>query len=104
MSRYLPEDTAFRQHLATETSERLMRAQLSKPLVIRTKLRPPVRRGGLVPRPDLVARLCDIRRPRLATIQAAAGFGKTSLLSQCYERIRAGQSAAWLSLDASDNN
>jgi len=104
MSRYLLEDMAFRQHQATETSERLMRAQLSKPLVIRTKLRPPVRRGGLVPRPDLVARLCDIRRPRLATIQAAAGFGKTSLLSQCYERIRAGQSAAWLSLDASDNN
>jgi LuxR family maltose regulon positive regulatory protein len=87
-----------------------MRTQLSKPMVIRTKLRPPLRRGGLVPRPDLVARLCDTRRYRLATIQAAAGFGKTSLLSQCYERIRAEQvpgmcrTAAWLSLDASDNN
>ena len=81
-----------------------MRTQLSKPIVIRTKLRPPARRGGLVPRPELVARLCDTRRYRLATIQAAAGFGKTSLLSQCYERIRGEQPAAWLSLDASDND
>ena len=81
-----------------------MRTQLSKPMVIRTKLRPPARRGGLVPRPELVARLCDTRKHRLATIQAAAGFGKTSLLSQCYERIRGEQPAAWLSLDASDND
>ncbi len=81
-----------------------MRTQLSKPIVIRTKLRPPVRRGGLVPRPELVSRLCDTRRYRLATVQAAAGFGKTSLLSQCFERIRGQQPAAWLSLDASDND
>jgi LuxR family transcriptional regulator, maltose regulon positive regulatory protein len=81
-----------------------MRAQSSKPAVLRTKLRPPLRRGGLVPRPELVARLCDTRRYRLAVIQAAAGFGKTSLLSQCYERIRQEEPAAWLSLDASDND
>lgn len=81
-----------------------MRTSLSKPIVIRTKLRPPVRRGGLLPRPDLVARLCDTRRYRLATVQAAAGFGKTSLLSQCYERLRSEQPAAWLSLDGSDND
>jgi LuxR family maltose regulon positive regulatory protein len=101
----LLEHLAFRQHLATEERGRLMPTQLSKTTVIRTKLRPPLRRGGLVPRPDLVARLCDNRRCRLATIQAAAGFGKTSLLSQCYERIRGEQRpAAWLSLDPSDNN
>ncbi len=82
----------------------LMRTQQTKPIVIRTKLRPPARRGGLVPRPQLVSRLCDTRSYRLATIQAAAGFGKTSLLSQCYERIRGEQPAAWLSLDASDND
>jgi ATP/maltotriose-dependent transcriptional regulator MalT len=81
-----------------------MRTQLAKPMVIRTKLRPPVRRGGLVARPELVARLCDSRRYRLATIQAAAGFGKTSILCQCFERIRCEQPAAWLSLDASDND
>jgi LuxR family transcriptional regulator, maltose regulon positive regulatory protein len=100
----LLEGLAFRQHPATEERGRRMRSQLSKPMVIRTKLRPPARRGGLVPRPELVARLCDTRRYRLATIQAAAGFGKTSLLSQCYERIRGAQPAAWLSLDASDND
>jgi ATP/maltotriose-dependent transcriptional regulator MalT len=81
-----------------------MRTQLSKSVVIRTKLRPPVRRGGLVARPELLALLCDTRRHRLAAIQAAAGFGKTSILYQCYERIRCGQPAAWLSLDASDND
>jgi LuxR family transcriptional regulator, maltose regulon positive regulatory protein len=100
----LLEHVTFRQHLVTEERGRLMRTQLSKPMVIRTKLRPPVRRGGLVPRPDLVARLCDTRRFRLATVQAAAGFGKTSLLSQCYERLRGEQPVAWLSLDASDND
>ena len=81
-----------------------MRAQQSKPIVIRTKLRPPVRRGGLVPRPQLVAQLCEARRCRLGTIQAGAGFGKTSLLSQCYQRLRLSQRGAWLSLDASDND
>jgi LuxR family transcriptional regulator, maltose regulon positive regulatory protein len=81
-----------------------MRTQPSKPVVIRTKLRPPLRRGGLVPRPELVARLCEGRRYRLAAIQAAAGFGKTSILSQCYERIRQDEPAAWLSLDPSDND
>jgi len=81
-----------------------MSAQPPKPVVIRTKLRPPARRGGLVPRPELVARLCEARRGRLATIQAPAGFGKTSLLSQCHERLRATQPVAWLSLDPSDND
>jgi LuxR family transcriptional regulator, maltose regulon positive regulatory protein len=57
-----------------------------------------------VPRPGLVGRLCDTRGYRLAAIQAAAGFGKSSLLTQCYERIRGEQPAAWLSLDASDND
>ena len=81
-----------------------MRTQPVKPIVILTKLRPPARRGGLVPRAELVGRLCDTRGYRLAAIQAGAGFGKTSLLSQCYERIRGEQPAAWLSLDASDND
>src|SRR5262249_50684561 len=100
----LLERLPFRQHLVTEERGRLMRTQLSKPLVIRTKLRPPLRRGGLVPRPDLVARVCETRRYRLAILQAAAGFGKTSLLSQCYERFRSEQATAWLSLDPADND
>ncbi|HTY48886.1 MAG TPA: LuxR C-terminal-related transcriptional regulator [Steroidobacteraceae bacterium] len=71
--------------------------------MLRTKLRPPVRRGGLVPRPELVTPMCGTHR-RLATIQAAAGFGKTTLLAQCYEQARAVRPAAWLSLDAADND
>lgn len=101
---HLPQHPAFRQHLVTEERGRLMRTQLSKPMVIRTKLRPPVRRGGLVPRPDLVSRVCATGRVRLTTLQAGAGFGKTSLLSQCFDRLRGGGPAAWLSLDAADND
>jgi LuxR family transcriptional regulator, maltose regulon positive regulatory protein len=71
----------------------------------RTKLRPPSRRGRLVERPALLQRLGTQPRPRLALIQAPAGFGKSSLLSQHYHCLRACDAAAvWLSIDAGDNN
>lgn len=77
----------------------------SRPLSInKTKLRPPSRKGPLVERPALVGRLQGRARPRLALIQAPAGFGKTSLLSQCFHAARADAKAAWLSLDATDND
>ena len=71
----------------------------------RTKLRPPSRKGSLVERPALVQRLCGQPRPRLSLIQAPAGFGKTSLLTQFHNAAHAsGMAAAWLSIDASDND
>ena len=67
-------------------------------------LGPPIRKGGLVPRPALLARI-SAEAPRLAVIQAAAGFGKTSLLSQLHESLRgASPASAWLGLDASHND
>ncbi|MEP7243674.1 MAG: LuxR C-terminal-related transcriptional regulator [Gammaproteobacteria bacterium] len=72
--------------------------------ISRTKLRPPTRQGGLVPRPALIERMCGQPRPRLALIQAAAGFGKTSLLSDIYRHLRERNAAAWLSLDPADND
>ena len=71
----------------------------------RTKLRPPSRKGHLIDRPRLLERLGGVQRCRLTVIQAPAGFGKTSLLAQLYERLRAdGVRVTWLSLDASDND
>jgi LuxR family maltose regulon positive regulatory protein len=70
---------------------------------------PPLRRD-FVPRPRLLQRLDEALHCRLALVSAPAGFGKTSLLSEwLMGRDRwtvAGDglpSAAWLSLDAEDN-
>jgi len=71
----------------------------------RTKLRPPSRKGPLVERPALLERLRAQPRPRLFLIQAPAGFGKSSLLSQFHHAMRAcGKAVAWLSIDTADND
>jgi LuxR family transcriptional regulator, maltose regulon positive regulatory protein len=69
-----------------------------------TKLRPPSRKRGLIERPALMQRLQGQTLPRLALIQAPAGFGKTSLLSQLFHATRENDRAAWLSLDCIDND
>ena len=76
--------------------------------LLRTKLYvPPVRRR-LVSRPRLVERVnAGLTRQgglphRLTLISAPAGFGKTTLLSEC--AASCGQSVSWLSLDERDNN
>ena len=63
-----------------------------------TKLRPPRPRRPLVQRPRLTG-LLDAP-PRLVLVAAPAGFGKTTLLAQWL----AGRRAAWLALDAADND
>ena len=68
----------------------------------RTKLRPPSRKGRLVDRRALLERLCAEPRPRLTLLQAPAGFGKSSLLTQFYHAAHA--PVAWLSIDSSDND
>lgn len=79
-------------------------AGLGRSSVNRTKLRPPSCKGPLVERPHLLRRLQARARPRLALIEAPAGFGKTSLLSQYFHAVRVDDRAAWLSLDATDND
>ena len=74
-------------------------------VLLATKLHPPSARG-LVPRPALVARL----RPteyRLTLLDAPAGWGKTSLVTQWAQQQAAQQSAvrvAWLGLDSGDDD
>jgi len=69
--------------------------------LIRTKLRLPFIRPGLVARPGLQARIVEGVHFPLTLVIAPAGFGKTTLvvasLADCLKQI------SWLSLDRGDN-
>src|SRR5512133_2674511 len=69
--------------------------------LIRTKLRLPFTRPGLVDRPRLQARLAQGLRGPLTLVTAPAGFGKTTLVASCVAGC--GMPVAWLSLDKDDN-
>jgi len=75
--------------------------------LLRTKLYIPPVRPELVPRPRLVERLQAGFDRRLTLISAPAGFGKTTLLSQCiahWDRLEPKVRVAWLSADQGDND
>ena len=72
--------------------------------LLETKLYAPRWRRGLVPRPRLGERLARGAESKLTLVSAPAGFGKTTLLAEWLAAAPAdAPSAAWLSLDASDN-
>lgn len=67
-----------------------------------TKLFIPPGKPGVVPRPRLIEQLNDSLHRRLTLISAPAGFGKTTLAGEW--TAGCGRPAAWLSLDAGDND
>jgi LuxR family maltose regulon positive regulatory protein len=69
--------------------------------LIRTKLRLPLTRQGLVLRPRLQKRITQGLRGPLTLVTAPAGFGKTTLAAACIADC--GMPAGWLSLDKDDN-
>ena len=69
-----------------------------------TKLSIPPLRGQLVTRGKLLDILQKCLDYSLTLISAPAGFGKTTLLSQCARQDHADFSIAWLSLDKSDDD
>jgi LuxR family maltose regulon positive regulatory protein len=72
--------------------------------LLSTKLYFPPARTNLVRRPRLVERLqAGIQSP-LTLISAPAGYGKTMLLSEWHAGPGARTPAAWLALDAADND
>jgi LuxR family transcriptional regulator, maltose regulon positive regulatory protein len=74
------------------------------PVLLRTKLRPPPVRAGLIPRARLDKLLEAGARGRLCLIDAPAGSGKTTLLAQwCLDGQASGR-VAWVSLDESDDD
>jgi LuxR family maltose regulon positive regulatory protein len=70
--------------------------------LLQTKLHIPPVRPELVSRLRLIERLEAGLDRRLTLVSAPAGFGKTTLLSECAARCRS--SVAWLSLDERDNS
>ncbi len=70
-----------------------------------TKLVPPQKRTALIDRPSLHARFSRIRDNRLLLVCAPAGYGKTTVLIQAHEHLRAqGRHVAWISLDEDDKD
>jgi LuxR family maltose regulon positive regulatory protein len=84
---------------------------MSTPLLT-TKLFIPPTRPELVPRPRLIEQLNDGLHRKLTLISAAAGFGKTTLVTDWLDNVRldvknetqAKNKIAWLSLDEGDND
>ena len=72
------------------------------PPLLRTKLYTPPTWPEQVSRPRLVECLNEGLYRRLTLISAPAGFGKTTLLSECASRC--GRPVAWVSLDKGDND
>ncbi len=70
--------------------------------ILATKLYIPPPRPHVVLRPRLAERLNEGLQRKLTLISASAGFGKTTLVSEWLAGCR--QPAAWLSLDAGDND
>ena len=69
-------------------------------VLVATKFHIP--RAGFVPRPPLLARLAAEVGRGVTVVCTPAGFGKTTLLGDWARRSR--RRAAWLSLDAGDND
>ena len=77
-------------------------AASERDVLLATKLHLPGPRPELVPRPRLTARLDEGLARGLVLVCAPAGYGKTVLLADWARHGR--QPAAWLSLDAGDND
>ena len=73
--------------------------------LLETKLYVPRWRTGLVPRGRLIERLDQGIERKLILVSAPAGCGKTTVLAEWVAATPASeQSAAWVSLDQSDND
>lgn len=93
-----------RQGTTDSTAGTLGEVAWSLPLVT-TKLGPPRFPTPPVARQRLLERLKSVVDYKLAVVKAAAGFGKTALLTHWYMlESQAGTMVAWLSLDEGDNH
>jgi LuxR family transcriptional regulator, maltose regulon positive regulatory protein len=70
--------------------------------LVRTKLDPPLELTDLIARARLVSKL-DESRTRVTLLQAPAGYGKTTLMSQWFRALRAArEGVAWISMDGAE--
>ena len=75
-----------------------------RPMLIATKLRPPVIRDQVIPRERLLERLRAGSGLTLSLVVCPAGFGKTTMLAAWHRAETARRPVAWLTLDEGDND
>lgn len=69
------------------------------------KVKPPILSPGLVSRDVLCELIVKASSATLVSVCAPAGFGKTTVMAQAHARLsEQGVDAAWLTLDAADND
>ena len=71
--------------------------------LLESKLAPPRLRDGTIPRVELVSRLRPRPPANVSLVVAPAGYGKTTLLTQLFNRLDR-QPLAWLSVDERDDD
>src|SRR5918994_3733868 len=76
----------------------------SGPVLLRTKVCPPLVRPGFISRPRLDELVDRGVTARLCVINAPAGSGKTTLLARWCNSERERRTVAWLSLEEIDND
>jgi LuxR family maltose regulon positive regulatory protein len=73
--------------------------------VLETKLIPPIGSGNVVRRQRLISKALLGAQSRLVLLEAPAGYGKTSVLTQVHQILRnEKRRVAWVSLDEADND
>jgi ATP/maltotriose-dependent transcriptional regulator MalT len=80
-------------------------ASSSLPVLVETKLWPPLVREGALPRHGLVGTLdALIKNHAVTLVSAGAGYGKTSLLAAWFAHTPVPEAIAWVTLDAADDD
>lgn len=73
--------------------------------VLLSKLSPPAADSQQVPREHITELLTDLGVTKLVLIHAPAGYGKTTVMGQAWQRLQhEGIATAWMTLDAGDND
>ncbi|MDQ4029367.1 MAG: LuxR C-terminal-related transcriptional regulator [Actinomycetota bacterium] len=85
-------------------AQNLVEARPTPRVLLKTKVTIPTPRREWVSRADLIPRLGTSSLPKLVLIDAPAGWGKTTLLTQWCARDVNQACFAWLSLDSADND
>ena len=74
-------------------------------ILMTSKLSPPTSRAAQVPRAAVMDKMLGASAARLVLVRAPAGFGKTTVMSQCMKHMESqGIVTAWLTLDDADND
>jgi LuxR family maltose regulon positive regulatory protein len=75
------------------------------PRLLHTKLSPPAALPRQIVRQAVVDAVCGAQGVKLVLLRAPAGFGKSTVMLQCLERLKAsGMATAWLTIDHADND